>query len=322
MLDHYQRVIEGCRERHLTPVVTFNHFAAPRRFAALGGWEVAGAEDHFARYCERAARHLADSIGYATTLNEPNLLSLLKWLTLPFPPALLETQDAMLAAAARACGSERFSTANAGRGEAMLAHLIAGHKAGYAAIKQVRPDLPVGVSLALVDDQAKGADASKRDQKRREVYAPWLEAAKTGDFIGVQNYTRQLLDATGPVPPPPGAELTQTGEEFYPASLEGAVRYAHSATGLPVLVTENGIGTTDAARRAAYIPQAIAGVGRAVSDGVPVLGYIHWSLLDNFEWLFGFKPRYGLVAVDRQSCKRTVKASAHVLGRIARQNAS
>jgi len=321
MLDHYKRMIEGCRERHLTPVVTFNHFSAPRWFAAAGGWEVPGAEDHFARYCERAARHLAGGIGYATTLNEPNLLRLLKWLSLPFPASMAETQRAMLAAAARASGSERYSAANAGDAEAMFSRMIAGHRAGYAAIKAARPDLPVGVSLALIDDQAVGGPGSRRDEKRREVYAAWLEAARTaGDFIGVQNYTRQRLDARGPLAPPEGAELTQTGEEFYPASLEGAIRYAHAATGLPVLVTENGIATTDDTRRAAYIPAAVAGVGRALADGIPVLGYIHWSLLDNFEWIFGYKPRYGLVAVDHQTFQRTVKASAAVLGALARRN--
>jgi beta-glucosidase len=115
--------------------------------------------------------------------------------------------------------------------------------------------------------------------------------------------------------PADGAELTQTHEEFCPASLEGAIRYAHEATGLPVLVTENGIATTDDTGRAAYIPKVVAGVGRAVADGVPVLRYIRWSLLDNFEWIFGHAPRYGLVAEDRQSFKRTVKASAGGAGR-------
>ena len=197
--------------------------------------------------------------------------------------------------------------------------MIAGHKAGYAAIKSVRPDLPVGVALAIVDDQAVGEN-SRRDAKRKEIYADWLEAAKTGDFIGVQNYGRQQLDENGPMAPPPGAELTQMGEEFFPASLEGAIRYAHESTGLPIIVTENGIGTTDDSQRVAYIPQAIAGVGRALADGVPVLGYCHWSLLDNYEWIFGYRPRLGLVEVDRNTFKRTPKPSAYIYGAIARSN--
>ena len=224
MLDHYKRMINGCRSRNLTPVVTFNHFSSPRWFAALGGWEVSGAPHHFARFCERAARHLAKEIGYALTLNEPNILRLLKWLTLPFPPGLWETQTAMLAAAARVCGTSHFSAANAGDADAILRPMIAGHKAGYAAIKNVCPDLPVGVSLALVDDQAVG-NTSRRDAKRNDVYGAWLEAAKTGDFIGVQNYSRQRLDENGPLAAPPDAEMNQSNEEGQPTPrAHGTVR--------------------------------------------------------------------------------------------------
>jgi len=319
MLDHYRRMIEGCRARGLVPVVTFNHFTTPRWFASRGGWESSGAADYFARYCERAARALAAQVGYATTLNEPNLTRILRWLPLPFPPEMKQTQEKMLNAAAQASGSDKFSVAIAGGPARLTPQLIAGHKAGVAAIKGVRPDLPVGVSLSITDDQAIGPD-SKRDAKREDVYGAWLEAARAGDFIGVQNYGRQRLDDKGPLPPPRGAELTQMGEEFYPASLEGAVRYAHAATGKPVLITENGIAATDDTRRAAFIPLAVAGVQRAIADGVPIIGYIHWSLLDNFEWLFGYTPKYGLVEVDRTTFKRTPKPSARVLGEIARRN--
>lgn len=319
MLDHYRRMIEGCRARGLVPVVTFNHFTTPRWFASRGGWESSGAADYFARYCERAARALAAQVGYATTLNEPNLTRILRWLPLPFPPEMKQTQEKMLNAAAQASGSDKFSVAIAGDPARLTPQLIAGHKAGVAAIKGVRPDLPVGVSLSITDDQAIGPD-SKRDAKREDVYGAWLEAARAGDFIGVQNYGRQRLDDKGPLPPPRGAELTQMGEEFYPASLEGAVRYAHAATGKPVLITENGIAATDDTRRAAFIPLAVAGVQRAIADGVPIIGYIHWSLLDNFEWLFGYTPKYGLVEVDRTTFKRTPKPSARVLGEIARRN--
>jgi beta-glucosidase len=108
--------------------------------------------------------------------------------------------------------------------------------------------------------------------------------------------------------------------EFYPASLANAVRYAHEMTQLPILVTEHGVNTEDDTVRAKLIPAALAELKRAMNDGVPVVGYIHWSLLDNFEWIFGYKPRYGLFAVDRTTFRRTAKPSAGVLGAIARRN--
>jgi beta-glucosidase len=201
----------------------------------------------------------------------------------------------------------------------MLPLLIAGHKAGKAAIKAVRPDLPVGVSLAMFDDQAVGTN-SLRDAKRKENYGAWLEAAKDDDFLGVQNYERVMWDAKGKVAPPPGSVLNFSGSEVYPPSLAGAVRYAHKAAGVPILVTEHGVGCDDDAIRARLIPAALKALKLAIDDGVPVKGYVHWSLLDNYEWIFGYKPHFGLASVDRTTFKRTAKPSATVYAQIAKRN--
>ena len=86
------------------------------------------------------------------------------------------------------------------------------------------------------------------------------------------------------------------------------------------MVTENGVGTEDDARRVEYIQRALAGLKRCIDDGTDVRGYIHWSLLDNFEWTFGYVPKFGLVSVDRERQKRNAKPSASRLGKIARNN--
>jgi beta-glucosidase len=321
MLDHYKAMIDGCRGRGLAPIVTFNHFTSPRWFAARGAWTKDDASDLFARFCDRAARHFAGGIDHAVTMNEPNLLRLLRALNV-MPPQALAGQRAMLEAAAKATGSAKYVPSNVTNFEdldVMLPNLIAGHKKGRAAIKAVRGDLPVGVSLAMLDDQAAGRK-SKRDAMRAEMYGAWLEAAKGDDFLGVQNYERAIWGPEGKLPPPEGATRNWSGSEVYAASLAGAVRYAHQATGLPILVSEHGVGTDDDAVRAAFIPAALAALKQAMDEGVPVKGYIHWSLLDNFEWIFGYKPKYGLVSVDRTTFARTPKASAAVLGAIARRN--
>jgi beta-glucosidase len=177
----------------------------------------------------------------------------------------------------------------------------------------------VGVSLCVTDDQAVGRN-SQRDAKRADAYSAWLEAAKGDDFIGVQNYERTRLDAQGMIAPPEDAPRNQLGGEIYAPSLEGAVRYVHEVTGTPIIVTEHGVSTPDDTVRAEFIPAALKGLKAAMDDGVRVGGYIHWSLLDNFEWSFGFRPKFGLVAVDRATFERTPKPSAHVLGAIARRN--
>jgi beta-glucosidase len=320
MLDHYQAMIEGCRERSLTPVVTFNHFTTPRWFAEQGGWLNPAAPDLFAKFCDRSARHLAAGIGYATTLNEPNLFNLLRVI---LPPAMLSGLQPMLAAARRATASENFVGGNAVAPEdidAMTVGLIAGHKAGRAAIKSVRPDLPVGVSLAMPYDVAVGEN-SLRDEMRVRMYQPWLDAVRGDDFLGVQNYERQMWDSHGRLPAPKGVPVNYAGAEVYPPSLAGSVRYAHEATGLPILVTEHGVGTNDDAIRANLIPAALRELKTAMDEGVPVLGYLHWSLLDNFEWIFGYRVKFGLHSVDPVTFHRTPKPSAHVLATIARSGA-
>ena len=171
----------------------------------------------------------------------------------------------------------------------------------------------------MEDDQPEGDDSRYRE-KQADVYGPWLNLAKQDDLIGVQTYTRSRIGGAKALPPPEGAELTQMGYEFYPDSLEHTVRFAAKETGVPVIVTENGIATEDDTRRVEYIQRALAGVKRCIDDGVVVRGYIHWSLLDNFEWIFGYAPKFGLIAVDRETQKRTVKPSAVMLGKIAKAN--
>jgi beta-glucosidase len=110
------------------------------------------------------------------------------------------------------------------------------------------------------------------------------------------------------------------GMGFYPECVEGVVRYAAQETGVPIYVTENGIATNDDARRIEYCRRALAGLKRAIDDGADVRGYVTWSLLDNWEWMFGFEPKFGIVEVDRATQKRTIKPSAAYLGDIARRN--
>lgn len=142
MLDHYKRTIEGAHARGLKPVVTFNHFTAPRWFGAMGGWTNGQGVQLFARFCDRAARHLADGISHAITFNEPNILLVLRAVILP--PQMLDAQRAMLAEAARRCGTPKFTAANAANMEdleVMQMNLVAAHKAAKAAIKEVRKSI-------------------------------------------------------------------------------------------------------------------------------------------------------------------------------------
>jgi beta-glucosidase len=320
-LEHYRRMLEACLRRGLTPLVTYSHFTVPRWFAFQGAWENAESADFFARYCEKATARLGDLMAYAATFNEPDILHLLRWIgslggsSGPDIAATLATQNAEVR---RQLDAPLFNSFLTGDAQKSRENMLAAHSKGKSAIKSARSNLPVGLTLAMEDDQPAGPD-SHAAEKQADVYGPWLKLARHDDFIGVQTYTRQRVAAKD-LPPPQDAELTQMGYEFYPESLEHTVRYASKETGLPVIVTENGVGTENDVRRVEYIQRALTGLKRCLDDGIDVRGYIHWSLLDNFEWIFGYGPKFGLVAVDHETQKRTPKPSATMLGKIAKNN--
>ena len=310
MLDHYQRIIDGCHTRGMEPVVTVNHFSSPLWFARQGGWTNPQAADHFERYCAKVGEAFAAQLRYVITFNEPNILRTLD--VLGMPDAIWTLQQAMLDEAASVTGDASFTAINACNRQdfaPMMAGLIAGHKRGRAALKKHNPALQVGFSLALLDDQAAG-DASLRDRKREENYADWIAAAKDADFIGVQNYERVVWGETGPLPVPDSAQKNKTGSWIDPTSLANAAEYIHQATGKPVMVTEHGLATDDDAQRAAFLEASLLHLAKSIDNGLPLLGYIHWTLLDNFEWVHGYNICFGLCEVNRTTYERIPKPSA------------
>jgi beta-glucosidase len=318
-LDHYRRMLETCHAHNLRPIVTYHHFTSPRWFAAKGGWEASANADLFARYCERATQHLGDLIAAGCTLNEPNVGLLLQNMGIT-PPDNVIAQAPWRAAAAKAVGSDTFAAfPNCQQGLARDTFLKA-HRLAFQAIKASRGDFPVGLTLAMQDHQAVPGGEARRDQMRSQIDDVFLDEARHDDFIGVQTYSRTRIGAEGVLPGEEGVPRTQMGYEFYPEALENTIRYATRYTGLPAIVTENGIGTENDEDRIVYVRRALEGVSRCLNDGINVLGYCYWSVFDNFEWGLGYRPKFGLIAVDRTTQTRTLKPSAHWLGAIARSN--
>lgn len=235
-LDHYARVLEACSRRRLRPIVTYNHFTTPIWFAARGGFETPDSPDFFARYCERVTRHLGGLMHLATTFNEANIGLLVS--LFPQTAGANAAVRAMMEAAARATGSPRFSSLAFADPAIASPLLQEAHRRGYAAIKAVRPDLSVGLTLTTQDIQALGDD-SLADAYRARLYGDWLEVGRThADFIGVQTYTRFRVDRHGVATPPQGAEMTDMGYEFYPQALANTVRWAHATFAKPIYITE------------------------------------------------------------------------------------
>ncbi|MEV5824172.1 family 1 glycosylhydrolase [Spirillospora sp. NPDC052242] len=294
-LAHYRRVIEGCLERGLTPVVTLHHFTSPLWFAKAGGWTDGGAVDRFRRYV-RGVRPILDGVPWVCTINEPNMLAM------------------MANMVKREKRSENVAGAMPPPDPAVADALTEAHR---AAREELAP-LASGWTIANQNFEAVDGAEAERDEWAWSREDRFIDAAKDDDFVGVQAYTRVRIGRDGALPEPDGARRTLTGWEFYPAALGGAVRHtAARIPGVPILVTENGIATRDDAERIEYTRGALAGLRDAMADGADVRGYLHWSLLDNYEW-GTYAPTFGLVAVDRDTFARTVKPSARWLGEVAR----
>ncbi|HVM41170.1 MAG TPA: family 1 glycosylhydrolase [Acidimicrobiia bacterium] len=299
-LDHYRRVAATCHEHGLTPIVTYHHFTSPRWVAADGSWENPRTAERFARYCEKVTAHLGDLVGVACTINEPNVVAFYGYRHPVFPPGKSDADSWHRA-------NEVFLDAHARAVEAI--------KGGPGAF-------PVGMTLSMNEWEAVDGGEARLERMRQPYEDQFLEAARADDFIGVQAYTRERVGPDGQLPPPEGAETTLMGYEFRPEALAATVRRAWEVTdGTPVIVTENGTAMADDTRRIAYVEGALEGLHQCLADGIDLRGYCYWTLLDNFEWVFGYMPTFGLVAVDRETYERTPKPSASWLGAVARANA-
>ena len=313
-LQYYRRVLETCHRHGLAPAVTFNHFTVPRWVAASGGYADPANVSAFAAHCRRVTEKMGDLIHLAATFNEPNLSAVVKW------SGVLEKARPFIVMMQKAAGAAADAPNWASpmlAGEAQYEGIVAAHTAAIEAIRAGGGTFPVGLTLAITADHAADGDESGLRRKQSEMLDRWLAAP--GDFIGVQTYTGSAVGPDADLPPPPGTELTQMGYAFTPDAVEGAVRLVAGRTKKAIYVTENGVATEDDTRRIAYIRGAIAGVERCIADGIDLRGYFHWSLLDNWEWMSGYKPKFGLVSVDRQSFARMPKPSARYLGAIARR---
>jgi len=299
-LDHYRRICARCLELGVAPVVTFHHFTTPLWLAARGGWEAPDAPDRFGRFVARATAHLGDLIGRACTINEPDVIGVMGYMMGGFPPGVKD---------------------DFGRHLAVNDAMVRAHRLGVDALRSGPGSFPVGLTLSMSELTAEPGGEAIRDAAEDILENTFLRATGGDDFIGVQCYTRMHFDAQGQAPDDPDVPQTQMGYENWPQVVEYTVRRAAAFTGIPVVVTENGIGTEDDAERIVYLAEAISGLGRCLDDGVDVRGYFVWSLLDNFEWAEGYRPRFGLHSVDRTTFVRTPKPSARWFGQVARANA-
>lgn len=246
---------------------------------------------------------LAEAGRYVVTFNEPNMVGVMA--------AVRAGQGSLTTGLGGGLPTPHDPTVQA---------LIAAHRATRDYLHARHPHLLVGWTIPNQVIQALPGGEAGAQTYREAIEDQFLRVSCEDDFVGVQSYTRNRVGPEGVLPPPEDAPRTLTGWEYYPPALGEAVRHTAEVVGpaVPILVTENGIATADDAQPIAYTQAALVGLAAAMADGIDVRGYLHWSLLDNYEWGH-YGPTFGLIAVDRTTFIRTPKPSLSWLGEWAKR---
>lgn len=332
-VDHYQDVIDYCRKKGIEPFVTLHHFSSPKWLISEGGWESEKTVEYFKRYTEFVIQKLGHSLKYVCTINEANmgiqLAAIIKriltqmgvnvqvGINLP----LGEEQKIQLKENAEAFNLGENESANtflSQRSEKGDRIIIEAHKEARKAIRLINSDIKVGLTLSLHDLQLGDESEEAKKQIEKAWYNEFLHyfpAIEDDDFLGVQNYTREIFTNNGVKKIADETLLTEMGYENYPHALANVIRKVAEVYKKDIYITENGIAASADQERLDFIDVALTEVKELVDEGYPVKGYFHWSLMDNFEWQKGFDMKFGLIEVDRLTQKRKPKPSLYHLGK-------
>ena len=341
-IAHYRDVITTCRENGIEPVVTLHHFTSPKWLIEKGGWESPDVVTYFARYAKKIAEELGDVLTYVCTINEANMGIQVSAIAERYKKqmmaraaqaqsvegqaqigmnfnTMMENMKKKAAENATVFGTpspQVFVSARTRDGDALV---MKAHCAARDEMKKVNPSIKVGVTLSLHDIQTADGGEENAIAEWNDEFSHYVPYIKDDDFFGLQNYTRSIIGKDGLIPAGENARRTQMDYEFYPEALGHVIKRVYEETGLPILITENGIATSFDKERCEFIDRALAGVEKCIDGGVKVLGYLHWSFIDNFEWQKGFSMTFGLVSVDRSTMERTPKESLFRLGEYAKK---
>ena len=330
-LDFYERIVDGLLERGIRPYLTLNHWDLPQALQDEGGWANRSTVQRFVDYACAIDRRLGNRVAAITTHNEPWVMAVLGHETGLFAPGLKSRATAMQAAhhllLSHGLALQALRAQGCSSRLGIVLNLSPIRAATDSAADQAQARLEDGRAVRWYMDplfkgeypedvwQHLGADAP-------QVQEGDLAAISTPmDFLGVNYYTRSVVSADGSWDiKTSGKALTDMGWEVYPEGLTDLLLRVHRDYPVPpIYVTENGgafVDTLAAGRvhdrdRADYIASHIAAVGAALGRGVPMAGYMVWSLMDNFEWASGYAKRFGIVHVDYATQRRTAKDSAH-----------
>lgn len=337
-LDRYRAMLTDLRRRGIKPMVTLHHFTEPLWFVERGGFANESNIRFFVRYVMRAVESLQDLCSFWSTINEPNVYATQGYELGAYPP-----------------GEQNFM-----RTLQVVRNLLLAHVQAFYAIRRIQPQAEIGYCLhyRLFDPALVISPLDRTVAGLQNTIFNWaiLQASESGrfafplntllksiphaagtrDYHGINYYTRDMVRFDPSAPAElfgrrfvrPGRLRNDPGMEnnfgeIYPTGLYRVLKTVYQRTrgNKPLYITENGFSDVLDDRRPRAILEHLAMVYRAIHQGIPVRGYLHWSLVDNFEWNEGWGVRFGLIEMDPNTQERIPRRSASMFGEICRANA-
>ncbi|QHU93677.1 family 1 glycosylhydrolase [Candidatus Saccharibacteria bacterium oral taxon 488] len=297
-IAHYRTYLRTLKKMGITPVVTLFHFTLPEWFAAKGGFEKRRNIKYFVYYVEKVLSELGRDIEWIVTINEPTVYAGESYLEGHWSPNKTRKRDMLR----------------------VLYNLVTAHKKVYK-LTRARKKWKVSMAHHLIycypGDDAILSRASAR--VANYLLNTWVlrRVRRYSDFLAINYYFARRI--YGYRVHDPYLKVSDLGWDMQPDKLQYLLEDVAERYRLPIMITENGLADGADSQRQWWLTETIKAMHEALKRDIKLIGYLHWSLLDNFEWDKGYWPKFGLVAVDRQTMARTVRPSARWFGAVIKK---
>jgi beta-glucosidase len=299
-MTHYKEYLAELKRRNIEPIVTLFHFTLPVWFAEMGGFEKRSNVHYFVRFAEKIMSELGNSVRFIVTINEPEVYANESYIAQEWPP-------------------NRSSVFTALR---VTHNLAVAHRRASKALKRLNQRYRIGISKNSVfvypgDDAWLSRVSAQVFQFFQDDFFI-RKFVRHSDFLGVNYYqTQRVLGYRAHNPE--NEDFSDVNWMLTPRDLQYVLERLHRIYKKPLLITENGLADATDQYRKWWLQESIIAMREALNHGVNLIGYLHWSLMDNFEWAYGKWPRFGLVEVDYRTGKRTLRPSAAWFGGVIKK---
>jgi beta-glucosidase len=298
-IKRYVEVVKHLRTLGIEPFVTLWHWTIPVWLKNIGGWSNKKTGEHFVCFAEKMVKSLGEDVRFWMALNEPEIYTSNSYFTGIWPPEKKSTWQYLK----------------------VLHHLITAHKKVYKTIKLQNPNAQVGIAKNNIYFEPHKNRIHNRALKKI-IHWWWNDyflnrIKKHQDFIGLNYYFHNVVNM-GFIKNE-NKIISDLGWELYPEGIFHVLKDLKKYN-KPIYITENGVADAGDVKRKWFLVEIIKQLHKAIEVGIDVRGYLHWSLLDNFEWADGFRARFGLVEVDFKTQERKPRGSAHLYKKIAGEN--